>query len=187
MATGDYATACPKLAASQELAPAPDTAMDLGLCYQKASEVAFKAAYDLARGPAEQPAVPVSSASPSVSEDASQGHTQRIVALTIVGAGAAGVIAGIVTGFMAKNAYDTAGQVVAPCGACASAGVASFHSAQQLATASTVSLLLGAGALGAGALVFFLAPRPKLGAATPVRIGFMPSTQGVSVSVARSF
>ncbi|MBV9946337.1 MAG: hypothetical protein JOZ69_05785 [Myxococcales bacterium] len=187
MATGDYAAACPKLAASQELAPAPDTALDLGLCYRKASEAAFEAAHDLARGPSEQAAAPISAAPrPSESGDASEGHTQRVVALTIVGAGAAGVIAGVVTGFMAKNAYDNATAACAGYG-CAPAGFASFRSAHELATASTVSLLLGAGAVGAGALVFFLAPRPKPGATPPARIGFMPSTQGVSVSIARSF
>jgi hypothetical protein len=32
MAAGDYAAACPKLAESQSLEPAADTALDLGIC-----------------------------------------------------------------------------------------------------------------------------------------------------------
>ena len=49
MAAGDYAAACPKLAESQSLEPAADTALDLGICYQNASQAAFKLAHDLAR------------------------------------------------------------------------------------------------------------------------------------------
>src|ERR1700730_9752251 len=51
LAAEDYAAACPKLAESQALDPAPDTAFDLGICYQKASQAAFKAARELARSP----------------------------------------------------------------------------------------------------------------------------------------
>jgi hypothetical protein len=51
MAAEDYAAACPKLAESQALDPQPDTALDLALCYQGASRIAFEAARDLARPP----------------------------------------------------------------------------------------------------------------------------------------
>jgi hypothetical protein len=191
MAAEDYAAACPKLAESQALDPLPDTAFDLGICYQKASQAAFKVAHDLSRAP-EQTAV-VASATPHPSQsdrdDASGlGQTQRVVGLTIGGAGVAGIVAGVITGLMARAAYN---QATASCqvasNVCFSSGASQMNSAHNLATASTISVLTGAAAVGAGAIVFFVAPRSKPGEGTKVGLAVAPSAQGASLSVAGRF
>jgi serine/threonine-protein kinase len=180
MAAGDYAAACPKLAESQSLSPAADTAFDLGVCYQKASQAAFKVAHDLARSSEEGAAV---APMPALTETVppSTGQTQRVVGLTVGGAGLAGLVVGVIVGLDAKSKYDDA---TSSCGSnlCASpSGYAEVKSAQNLATAADVSLIVGAAALGAGAIVFFTAPRPKASPAPTLGLG--PASQGAGLAV----
>jgi hypothetical protein len=186
LAAEDFAAACPKLAESQALDPAPDTALDVGICYQKASQAAFKVAHDLAQPP-EQPggsASAPSRASAAEAEASSSGQTQRVIGLTIGGAGVAGIVAGVITGVMAKSAWDDA---MSACAAsvCGPDGLSKYRSAVDLATASTISLITGAVAVGAGAIVFFTAPKSKTGAAATV--GIVPAAEGASLSVAGRF
>jgi hypothetical protein len=188
MAAEDYAAACPKLAESQGLDPAPDTAFDLGICYQKASEAAFKAARELARPP-EQTMGGVSTYARALApevEGAPPGQTQRVVALTIGGGGVAGIVVGVITGLMAREAYDQArASCVVGSNLCAPSGVSQIHSAQDLAAASTISFLTGAAAVGAGAIVFFTAPKSKPLAGA--RVAVAPATQGAGLSVLGRF
>jgi hypothetical protein len=187
MAAEEYAAACPKLAESQALDPAPDTAFDLGICYQKASQAAFKVAHDLARPPEQgggAVSAPSRASAPEV-EASPPGQTQRVVGLTIGGAGVAGIVAGVISGLMAKSAYDNSVQSCSG-NLCGPSGVSQRNSAVDLARASNISLVTGAVALGAGAVVFFTAPKSKPGAGTAVGLG--PAGDGAAgLSVAGRF
>jgi hypothetical protein len=186
MAAGDYAAACPKLAESQSLEPAADTALDLGICYQNASQAAFKVAHDLARSTEGSGVVapPAPAALPDASSPAT-GQTQRTVGLVIGGAGVAGIVVGAIVGIAAKARYD---DVTRSCNGnvCPSAtGVEELNSAMSMARAATVSLVAGAAALAGGAIVFFTAPRPKTSSAPTLGLG--PAVQGAGLAVAGRF
>jgi len=183
MAAEDYAAACPKLAESQALAPAPDTAWDLGICYEKASQAAFRAAHELARLPVE-PRIAAATSAPATApytDAPAPGESQRAVGLTIGAVGLAGIIGGVVLAVVAKSTYDSA-RADCSSNVCSSArGVSQWQSAQQLATASSVSLLAGAAAAGAGVTVFFTAPKSK------PAIGLAAAAAGTGLSVAGRF
>ena len=180
MVAEDYAAACPKLAESQTLDPLPDTAFDLGLCYQMASQAAFKMAHELVRPPEPTPlAVPAAASGPSEANTSGVGQTQRAVGLTIGGTGVAGIVAGIVTGLMARTAYD---QLHSCAPHCSGSQVTSYR---ELATASTISALTGAAAMGAGLIVFFTAAKSTPGAGTTVGLG--PTAGGAGLSVTGAF
>ena len=188
MAAGDFGAACPKLAESQALDPQPDTALDLGICYEKASEVAFKAAHELARSPESGTAAPATRApalEASSGDAQPPGRTQRIVGLTLGGVGVAGVVAGVVSGVMAKAAYNDATSQC-PSNVCASAAAVSKRdSAMSLATVSTISFIGGVLGLGAGAIVYFTAPSAQPGGGRAVGVG--PATEGAGVSLFGQF
>jgi hypothetical protein len=175
METEDYAAACQKLAESQALDPAPDTALNLGVCYQKASQGAFSAAHALAR-PSEENHLGSARASAPEADGPRPGQTQRVIGLTIGGAGVAGIVTGLVTAFVAKDVYDRSRSLGRP------QSEQAFDSANQLATTSNLSLLVGAVAAGAGAIVFFTAPSAKPSAGTTV--GVAPTVGGACISVA---
>jgi hypothetical protein len=111
------------------------------------------------------------------------GQAQRIVGLTIGGAGVAGIVAGVITGLMAKSAYDRS---IAPQpGPCALCGQSQRDSAVDLARASTISLVTGALAVGAGGIAFFTAPKSKPGAGATV--GLAATAEGTGLSIAGRF
>jgi hypothetical protein len=179
MAADDYAAACPKLAESEALAPAADTALDLGICYQKASQAAFKAARDLAR-PSEPGRAPVPEPPPEWTPEAPKpGQSQRVIGLTVGGVGFAGIITGVITAVMAKSTLD--GLTGTCIGGCPVTAIPRLNSTHNLASASDISLIAGGVALGAGAIVFFTAPTSK----TAVGVG--PATEGAGLSVAGRF
>jgi hypothetical protein len=180
MAADDYAAACPKLAESQALAPAADTALDLGICYQKASQAAFKAAHELARSSEPGSGVVPAPALALTPEAPRQGQTQRVVGLVIGGVGLAGIVTGVITAVMAKSATDNLA-ALCPNNLCAPARLSQLSSARNLASASDISLIAGGVALGAGAIVFFTAPTSK------TVVGMGPATQGAGLSVAGRF
>ncbi len=186
MAAGDYAAACPKLAESQALDPAADTALDLGICYQKASEQAFKAAHDLA-GSSEAgtpPAQVPSRVLAPVAEEPSPGGTQRAVGLTIGGAGVGGLVVGVITAVMAKSANDNL-RAMCPNYTCPAGAVPEMRSASSLSTVSTISFVAGAAVLGTGAVVFFTAPRSRTGAGATVGLG--PASEGAGLALGGHF
>jgi hypothetical protein len=185
MAAGDYAAACPKFAESQALVAAADTALDLGICYQSASQAAFKVAHDLAPPP--DGTAGVSAPPRAVMPDAdspSPGQTQRIVGLAIGGAGIAGVVVGVIAAIDTKLTYDRAKSDCAGA-VCSANALAQLNSAESLARASTISLVAGVAALGGGAIVYFTAPRPKASAGPSVGLG--PAAQGAGLSVGGRF
>jgi hypothetical protein len=182
MATDDYGAACPKLAESQALDPRPDTALDLGLCYQRASQAAFKVSRDLAPNSR----IPVASPIPAspATEAASDGQTQRIVGWTLGGVGVAAIVTGIVTGLSAK-AKDDQAVAASNAGGCAACGQPEHNAALGLATASTVSFVVGILGVGAGAIVFFTAPKSKDGASATLAIA--PAAEGARLVFAGRF
>jgi hypothetical protein len=185
MAAGDYTAACPKLAESQALEPAADTAFDLGICYQKASQAAFKAAHDLAP-PSEQGGrvYPSSLALAPVVEAPPPGRTQRVVGLAMGGTGLAGLVAGVITFAAAKSASDGL-ESNCSSGRCTPPSASQRADAQALSTASNVSLVAGAVALATGAVVFFTAPRSTATQGTVLGLG--PATVGAGLSFAGRF
>jgi hypothetical protein len=184
MAAGDYATACPKLAESQALEPAADTALDLGICYQNASQAAFKVAHDLARSTEGSGGVALPA--PAALPDApATGQTQRAVGLVIGGAGVAGIVVGVIASLAAKARYDDASNSCNGNVCATASSVEQLNSAASMARVATVSLVAGAAALAGGAIVFFTAPRPKTTSAPTLGLG--PAVQGAGLAVAGRF
>jgi len=184
MTVHDYAAACPKLAESEALYPARDTALDLGICYQKASELAFEIASDAAQS--SRP-VGVTTSSRSLAlpaEEPASGSTQRTVGLAVGGVGVAGIAAGVIMAVVARSAYEHA---LNHCvgGVCPVGAVSQGNSAAGLVAASTVSLIAGAVALGTGAVVFFTVPKAKASVGASVGLGL--AAEGASVSIAGRF
>src|SRR5581483_8170459 len=154
---------------------------DLGLCYQKASQEAFKVAHDMAGSPESGAGAAPALAVAPVPEAPSPGQTQRVVGLIVGGAGVAALVGGAITGVMAKSAYDNA----LSHGAVPTAGAVASQvaSAYDLATASTISFIAGAAALGTGAVIFFTAPKARpIGA-----VGLGPAAEGAGLAVAGRF
>jgi serine/threonine-protein kinase len=185
MAAGDYAAACPKLAESQALAPAADTALDLAICYQYASQAAFKVAHDLSHSSEQGTAVAAPSVALSETPPPTTGQTQRTVGLVIGGAGLVGVVAGVILGVDAKLKYDHISSSSECNGGnvCNPSAVAALDSARALATASTVSVIAGAAVLGGGAIVFFTAPKTS----PAPTLGLGPAAQGAGLAAVGRF
>ncbi len=186
MAAGDYADACPKLAESQALDPKADTALDLGICYQNASQAAFEVAHELAGAPQGSGAVAAPPRAPEPDAQApAPGQTQRIVGLTLGGAGVVGLVAGVIASFVAKSRDDAA---MSSCGngVCATAStLEQYDSAVAMARAATISLVAGGAALAGGAIVYFTAPRPRTIPAPAVGLG--PAVQGAGLALDARF
>jgi|HubBroStandDraft_1064217.scaffolds.fasta_scaffold53879_1 hypothetical protein len=127
------------------------------------------------------------SARAGVEEAAVSGGAQRAIGLTIGGAGLIGIVAGVIAAVIAKSTYDEG--LNDNCGGspstCSPMGAALGQSAHVSATAATVLLATGTGVLGAGAIVFFTAPKSKTGVRAAVALA--PATVGAGVSVAGSF
>lgn len=186
MAAGDYASACPKLAESQALDPAADTALDLGICYQKASQAAFKAAHDLARSPeagSSAGSAPTLALAPGP-EAPSPGQTQRVAGLVIGGAGVIGIVTALITGVMAKSASDDVRSACAGSG-CPPSTASRLAAAHDLGLAASISLITGGVALGTGAVVFFSAPKSKTSTGSAVGLG--PAEQGAGLAIVGRF
>lgn len=187
MAAENYAAACPKLAESLALVRAADTAFDLGICYQKASQAAFMVAHELAQVPDKFEA-PISPAGTAIPEErgASAGKTQRTVGLVIGGAGVVGLVTATITALMAKSAFDSASSCDSiGSSACASSQIDQSRSAVHLGNISTISFLTGVAAVGAGTVVFLTAPKSRSGEGTAV--GVAPAAAGAGLSIAGRF
>jgi hypothetical protein len=114
-----------------------------------------------------QPGVPgPSTPTPSPSD----GGSQRTVAYAVGGAGVVSIVIGSVLGLVSKSSYDHALQT--ECGnnpsACSPQGVQDGKSAHGQAAASTVAFVAGGVLLGAGAMLYFTAPKASVSVETTV-------------------
>jgi hypothetical protein len=107
---------------------------------------------------------------PIASEPSSNGDTQRTVAFVLGGAGVVGLVVGSVLGLVSKSSYDHALQT--ECGnnpnGCSTQGVQDGQGAHGQAAASTVAFVAGAALLGAGAVLYFTAPKASVSVGTTV-------------------
>ncbi len=87
--------------------------------------------------------------------------TQRTIALTLGGLGAAGIVAGIASGIVAKVKDSAADEHCLDQGPCDARGVELGRSATTSATISTITFAAGAGLLGTGVVLFVTAPSAK--------------------------
>ena len=98
---------------------------------------------------------------------------QRTVAIATGGAGVVGLVLGSVLGLTSKSKYDHALQT--ECGnnpnACSPQGIQDGQSAHGQATASTVAFVAGGALLGAGAVLWFTAPKAGVSVGTTVGAG----------------
>jgi hypothetical protein len=108
----------------------------------------------------------------------SDGGTQRTIAFVLGGAGVVGLVVGSVLGLVSKSSYDHALQT--ECGnnpsGCSTQGVQDGNSAHGQAAASTVAFVAGGVLLGAGAVLYFTAPKASVSVGTTVgaeRAGIM--------------
>jgi hypothetical protein len=153
MISGNYAEGCPKIAESLALDATPGAARDLRLC-------------DELRTGAER-----------------QARTQRAVGLTLGGIGVAALVASGIMGILAESARSSASeQCSASSGVCGPSAQSDLERFGTLRTASVGSAISGAVATGAGAIIFFTAPK-AVGSA----VGLAPSPQGTGVSLAARF
>ena len=123
-----------------------------------------------------QPAVPAPPPSPSSPESS----PQQTIAYVVGSAGVVGIVIGSVLGLVSKGTYDHALQ--SECGnnpsGCSSQGIQDGQSAHGQAAASTVAFVAGAALLGAGAVLYFTAPK------APVTVGTTVGTERAGVVVA---
>jgi hypothetical protein len=100
----------------------------------------------------------------------SNGDTQRTVAFVLGGAGVVGLVVGSVLGLVSKSSYDHALQT--ECGnnpnGCSPQGITDGQSAHGQAAASTVAFVAGGVLLGAGAVLYFTAPKASVSVGTTV-------------------
>ncbi|HTB78817.1 MAG TPA: hypothetical protein VK762_36490 [Polyangiaceae bacterium] len=102
------------------------------------------------------------------------GKGQRVAGLVVGGVGVAGVVVGGVFGIVAKSTYNRGlGQQCTNKDPdnCTSQGVEDGKNAHTQATVSTVAFIAGGALLGAGALLYFTAPRSGVTVAPTVGLG----------------
>ena len=108
-----------------------------------------------------------------------RGNTQRIVGVTLAGTGAVALIVGGIFGITAKSAYDESDANCNPStNVCTQPGIDARNDGFSQATTSTILVATGLGLVGAGAVVFFTAPKShgKSGRSTQApQIGFGPT------------
>lgn len=123
-----------------------------------------------------RPLEPVPSYLPPLESDASG---QRIAAFVAIGVGAAGILAGSITGAIT---WGQKGPIEANClnHVCNLDGQAAAENAKTFGTVSTVTFIVGGVGLAAGAALYFTLPAPAKLSAVPSRITARPA--GVEVT-----
>ena len=105
----------------------------------------------------------------------SPGSTQRIIGLTVAGAGVVGIAIGAVFGIVAMNKENSA--LGSDCTAdryCNQEGLQLGHDAHSAATASTIAFAAGAVAVAGGLTLYFLAPKNPAAPAVGLRASSLP-------------
>jgi hypothetical protein len=88
------------------------------------------------------------------------GHTQRLIGVSMAGAGLVGIVIGSIFGIVTKSTYHQGFDI--DCGGstrCSSKGFSEVQSAYDQATISTVGFIAGGVLLAGGAAIYFTAPR----------------------------
>ena len=137
------------------------------------------AVYSVKIGPREEHLVTLVFKAPEVKRvfvDRVVAGTQRTVALALGGLGAAGIVAGITSGIVAKAQNSAADGHCLDQGACDARGVELGRNAATSATISTITFAAGAGLLGTGVVLFVTAPSAKRAPS----LGFDPGRLRVS-------
>jgi hypothetical protein len=120
--------------------------------------------YSVKIGPREEQLVTLIFKAPEVKRvfvDRVVAGTQRTVALALGGLGAAGLVAGITAGIVARVQNGAADGHCLGQGACDARGVELANGAATSATISTITFAAGAGLLGTGVVLFVTAPSAK--------------------------
>jgi hypothetical protein len=110
-------------------------------------------------------------------------HKRVVMAETITAIGSAGVVTGVVLGLVARSKYNTAVHDHCTGGdqpVCDGTGFTSANNAITLANAGTVIGIVGVGAIIAGGVVYFTAPKELV--VTPTASG-----QGAGISISGTF
>lgn len=133
--------------------------------------------------PVEKPAPHDTGPAPGTVATERRLHSRVVVAETITALGGASLVTGVVIGFVARSKYNGAfpGHCVnmdKP--VCDPTGFATTSDAISLANVGTVFALVGAGAILAGGVVYFTAPKEMVVAPTA-------SGQGAGISVSGTF
>lgn len=119
---------------------------------------------------------PAAASSPSV-------LNQRTIGLGVAAVGVVVVTVGTIFGIAALTTNDDAKDHCKGTASCDAEGIALKDSARGKATASTVLFLLGAAAIGAGAILFFTAPgdpgKPKVVSRVGLSPAIAPGTGGL--------
>ncbi len=115
-----------------------------------------------ALAPLDAAAVATTKPEASSPKPADPGKTQRTIALAAGGVGVVGAIVGTIFGFTAKSDLDksNADGHCLPNSHCDATGVQARSDAKSAATLSTVGFIVGVLGLGAGAALWFTAPKP---------------------------
>jgi serine/threonine-protein kinase len=114
----------------------------------------------------------------------SNGKVQRIVGLSLGGAGVLAIGVGSFAGLTAHSKYDDATASCGPTTTCpkGSPAFALRDSAVTWATVSTITFVAGGALLAGGAVLYFTAPRT-----TGPTVGLAPAPGGAAVSFAQTF
>lgn len=120
---------------------------------------------------------------PATVSSAHRQHQRVVMAETITAIGSAGVVTGVVLGLVARSKYNTAIHDHCTSGdtpVCDGKGFTSANNAITLANVGTVIGVVGLGAIIAGGVVYFTAPKELV--VTPTASG-----QGAGISISGTF
>lgn len=117
----------------------------------------WKSTVDMTSDPAKEVVVPILEDAPQP-ETAKPFFTQRTIGIGVAGVGVVAATVGAIFGLKAISTNDSAKTHCHDGNLCDKTGLADLDSARSQATVSTIFFLLGAAAIGGGAILFFTAP-----------------------------
>jgi hypothetical protein len=102
-------------------------------------------------------------------------------------AGGVGLVAGVVTGLLAKSYNDQANKVCDGAACTTETGVSNAHTAGTFATVSTITFVGGLALIGAGLTMYFSAPRGASAQAASITVDPQVGTGSAGLSLRGSF